>query len=275
MASLQGTLTHDQRKKRLNKERQAHYRKKQRTKNVTQDNNGIKRHELGWMDKICTHCGAKFWIEEKDHHSSLTSPSFAVCCAGGKVSLPPLLKPPSYLLNLYTTSSSDANLFRKNIRGYNNLLACTSFGASIDERFRGQGVSNFRIHGQVYHRIGTLLPEVGHPPMFAQLYIYDTDHENKNRHNIMEDLNNDILQHLQNMLDEFNPYIKTFRQVRDIVLLNATSEISMIIHSDRASGSHCYNAPTSSEVATIMIGDGYNVSVTNRDILLKLRDGCL
>ena len=178
------------------------------------------------MDQICIHCGAKFWIDDKDHNSSQASPSFAICCVGGKVSLPPLLKPPSYILDLYTSSSSDAALFRKNIRGYNNILACTSFGANIDERFQGQGVSNFRIHGQVYHRIGSLLPENEHFPAFAQLYIYDTEHENENRQSIMQDLNNDILLNLQNMLDECNPYIRSFCQVRDIILSNATSQIN-------------------------------------------------
>jgi hypothetical protein len=93
------------------------------------------------MDQICVHCGAKFWIEEKDRDSRQSSPSFALFCAGGKVSLPPLLKPPTYLLDLYTSSSSDASSFRKNIKDYNNLLACTSFGA--DGRFQGRGVSNF------------------------------------------------------------------------------------------------------------------------------------
>ena len=136
------------------------------------------------MDQICTHCGAKFWIDEKDHNSSQISPLFAMCCADGKISLPPLLKPPQYLLDLYTSSNSNATSFHRNIRGYNNLLACTSFGANIGKEFQGQGISNFRINGQVYHSIGSLLPEDGNSPMFAQLYIYDTEHENKNRHNI-------------------------------------------------------------------------------------------
>src|SRR5204863_8696006 len=127
------------------------------------------------------------------------------CCAHGKVLLPRLIEPPPYLLNLYTSSESDAISFRKNIRCYNNILACTSFGANI-EKFQGQGVSNFRTHGQVYHRIGPLLPEEGQPPGFAQLYIYDSEHENMNRHNIMQDLDNNILQNLLNMLDRSNPY---------------------------------------------------------------------
>ena len=104
----------EQRNKRLRNKKQANYRKRQKTRYYEtnkQNNNNTKRHKLGRMDRICIHCGAKFWIEEKDCNSSQTSPSFTVCCAGGKVNLPPLLELPSYLLNLYTSSTSDANSF--------------------------------------------------------------------------------------------------------------------------------------------------------------------
>ena len=74
-------------------------------------------------------------MNEKDQRSTLTSPTFAVCCAGGKVRLPPLLRPPPYLINLYTSLESEANNFRKNIRSYNSLLVCTSFGADINGEF--------------------------------------------------------------------------------------------------------------------------------------------
>jgi hypothetical protein len=63
-----------------------------------------------------------------------------MCCAGGKVRLPPVLDPPPYLLDLYTSSHSEAISFRKNIRAYNGILAYSSFGANIDESFQGQGV---------------------------------------------------------------------------------------------------------------------------------------
>ena len=167
-----------------------------------------------------------------------------------------------YLLNLYTSSASDAISFRKNIRCYNNILACTSLGANIDT-FQGQGVSNFRIHGQVYHRIGPLLPEEGHLPAFAQLYIYDSVHENDNRHNIMQELDENILQNLLNVLDECNPYIQNFRHVRDLIQTNGSDEIFMVIHADRSQDSRRYNTPTASEVAAIMVGDGYELHTAN------------
>ena len=86
----------------------------------------------------------------------------------------------------------------------------------------------------------------------------------------MQDLDDNILLNLQNMLDKYNPYVQSFRQARNIILSNTTSEISMVIYSDRTHNPHCYNAPTSSDVAAIMIGDGYNIEPTNRDICLRL-----
>jgi len=85
-------------------------------------------------------------------------------------------------------------------------------------------------------------------------------------------LYDNILRHLQNMLDEYNPYIQSFRQARDIILSNPTSEISMVIYNNRTYNSHCYNPPTSSDVAAIMIGDGYDQNPTNRDICLRLHN---
>ncbi|CAG8561858.1 4656_t:CDS:2 [Racocetra fulgida] len=221
---------------------------------VNRRRNWITHYELRRMDQTCAYCEAKFWMKEKDHSSNQRSSTFATCCAHGKVCLPPLLELPSYLLNLYTSSESTANLFCKNIKKYNNVLACTSFGANIDE-FQGRGVFNFRIHGQVYHRIGSLLPEESHAPKFTQLYIYDTAHENQNRCNIMQDLDEGILQNLQNMLDQHNPYIQNFRQVRDIIQTDPTIEVSLLIHGDRTKDSRRYNISIASEVAAIMVGD--------------------
>ncbi|PKY58404.1 hypothetical protein RhiirA4_480296 [Rhizophagus irregularis] len=240
----------ESRRKRLARERQVSLRERRkindenrhpdhteqeindRTNELERTDNGITRHELGRMNQTCIHYGAKFWMEEKNRNSSLASPAFSICCAHGKVCLAPLIVLPPYLLNLYTSSDSDAVSFRKNIRRYNNVLVCTSFGADINV-IAGQGISDFRIHSQVYHRIGSLLPEDGLQPAFAQLYIYDTEHENANRHNVMPDLNNGILHNLLIMLDECNPYIRNFRRVRDLIQMNVPDEIFMVIHADR------------------------------------------
>ena len=49
----------------------------------------------------------------------------------------------------------------------------------------------------------------------------------------------------------------------------------MLIHSDRIRDPRQYNVPTASDVTAIMIGDGYDINPSNRDILLRLHDGGL
>ena len=76
------TAMTEQRKRKLKRENQSRYRKKQKTKPGSgvnllerqQQYANVWRHELGRMDQICIHCGAKFWIDEKDHNSSQASP---------------------------------------------------------------------------------------------------------------------------------------------------------------------------------------------------------
>lgn len=48
-----------------------------------------------------------------------------------------------------------------------------------------KGLYIFRMSGQNYHQIGSLLPEIGKTPQFAQLYKYDTENEINNRMNYL------------------------------------------------------------------------------------------
>jgi hypothetical protein len=66
-----------------------------------------------------------------------------------------------------------SRLFRQNIRMYNSALSFTSMGAKIDDNnITGtRGVYSFHIHGEIYHSIGTLLPNNEEHPQFAK-YTY-------------------------------------------------------------------------------------------------------
>ena len=105
---------------------------------------------------------------------------------------------------------------------YNSALSFTSIGAKIDDHITGtRGVYTFQIHGEMYHNIGTLLPDNNDEhPQFAQIYIYDTDNELQNRMNIMPNFNPNILMELQQMLNDINPYVKTFRQASDMLIIS-------------------------------------------------------
>jgi hypothetical protein len=63
------------------------------------------------------------------------------------------------------------------------MFAFTSMGGQIHDHINnGSGPPTFILSGQNFHRIGSLLPEAGTTPKFAQLYIVDTENEVQNRH---------------------------------------------------------------------------------------------
>lgn len=74
--------------------------------------------------------------------------------------------------NLFSGTDAKSRHFLSNIRSYNNMFAFTSLGGRVDTgRNDGHGPPQFIISGQKYHRIGSLVPEEGQTPKFAQLYI--------------------------------------------------------------------------------------------------------
>jgi hypothetical protein len=111
----------------------------------------------------------------------------------------------------------------RQIRSYNSLFAFTSLGANIDKTINnGSAPYVFKINGVMHHRIGTLLPRRGIRSKFAQLYIYDTEHEAQNRPGIFEiddrvadQPEPDIVLSLLGTLNEHNQLFKAFRYARD------------------------------------------------------------
>ena len=64
--------------------------------------------------------------------------------------------------------------FKKDIRAYNAALAFTSLGVKLDRSVAtGTGPYSFRIHGELCHLAGSLLPAEGEDPRYAQLYIHN------------------------------------------------------------------------------------------------------
>ena len=100
---------------------------------------------------------------------------------------------------------------------------------------KGEGPYIFRINGQIHHRIGSLLPEKGHRPEYAELYVFDTKYEIENRIKALNkeqsnesDINPFIVEHLKDMLDKCNPLVKIFRHARDLLDKNKGIDISIV-----------------------------------------------
>ena len=115
---------------------------------------------LGTMSYVCKFCCVGKWKEESN----------GMCCASGKVRLPALQPPPEPLRTYLTGEPDDSKSFLTNIiRCYNSAFQMTSFGGKMCAE-TGY-MPTFKVKGQVYHRIGLLLPSENESSKFMQLYF--------------------------------------------------------------------------------------------------------
>jgi hypothetical protein len=174
------------------------------------------------------------------------------------------------------------------IRSYNSLFAFTSFGASIDKTINnGTTPYVFKINGVVHHRIGTLLPQRGTQPKFAQLYTYDMEHETQNRLGMFETDDGaggqpdpEIALSLLDMLNENNSLVKAFRYARERLEREGDQKITLKFLGCNTRHDVQYNLPSNGEIAAIIVADyttgeyTYDVLVHDRECGLK-RVSCL
>ncbi|XP_049387184.1 uncharacterized protein LOC125851434 [Solanum stenotomum] len=233
------------------------------------------RLNLGPPTYTCQYCQAILWYEERtDKGKNTRQPKFTLCCMEGRIRVPLLTQSPPYLKYLLGNEFGKVGMnFRKNIRVYNSMFAFTSMGGRVDRSInRSKGPYVFRISGQNYHHIGSLLPEIGKSPQFAQLYIYDTDNEIENRIKSLmhEEVETEIVQEISEMLDEHNVLVKSFRMARDRYIEQPQAEFHMSILSERTQDGRQYNRPTASEVAGLIVGDLTDANF-QRDVIVDHR----
>ncbi|XP_076905357.1 uncharacterized protein LOC143561098 [Bidens hawaiensis] len=175
--------------------------------------------------------------------------TYFLCCGYGKVELPEFKDAPPAYKDLFSNVGPKSKFFLKNIRRYNSMFAFTSMGRKVDSSInRGNAPFVFRISGQNYHSIGSLLPENGSKPKFSQLYIYDTENEVSNRQCL-------------------------FRMARDRFQENPHANLKLRLIGRRQQDGRTYNLPSSSEVAALIVGDIGNIEP--RDIIVETKTGSL
>ncbi|XP_058761349.1 uncharacterized protein LOC131634741 [Vicia villosa] len=236
-------------------------------------------YDIGDQSYECAHCQACMWYQEKvNRHKITATPRFYRCCRGGKIVLPFLEQPPQVLQDLlFNNTYSDSKNYQANIRTYNAMFSFTSPGMKFDTTYSKRGgPPTLRLQGQTCHRIGTLLPETGQPPQYAQLYIYDTDNEVEHKIKCFKDnkgIERPVVKKLKMMLDQHNVHAKAFRMARDVLRTNSFTDLKLRLISDRSEDARVYNKPTVSEVAALIVGD--IDSADKRDILIQRRNGGL
>ena len=231
----------------------------------------IEIHDLGRMSDVCQHCSALHWKAEQLSASKKDNVLFGTCCNSGRVQLPPLDPPPTAIRDLFTSQGPAAKEFRANIRQYNNAFAFTSLGVPRRRMLANQGGGpySFRIQGELCHWSGSLAPNEGEEPVFAQLYIYDPTaaHEARCRNN--RGLNPLTLQTLQDVLWDSHPYAAIYRHAHELLLQDESPEFSIRLHC--IGDKRRYNLPIANEVAVVIPGNEDAEAAGPRDIILHRR----
>jgi hypothetical protein len=222
----------------------------------------VEYYNVGSMDQVCQYCQALLFSGETS----------GLCCNNGQTQLAPLRSVPDRFKRLFTDRDQESRHFRSHIRAYNSIHAFTSTGVKVDDRFQGNGVSNFRIHGEMYHRMGSILPLEGNMPQFHQIYVYDPSDQVAHRQNLMDNLDSDVCETISDVLTEFNPYVRVFRNAAAILDRDPATNLSMVLRADPNRDSRRFNIPTADEVAVMLDS---NVQANRRDIVLHKNSGFL
>ena len=222
------------------------------------------------MNFVCPFCGAFHWEAEKIASTPPYRPEFSTCCQRGHVNLSLQSVPPHDLYTLFESSNDDGKEFRTNIRQYNMALAFTSLGVTEDKLVNRRGGWVFRVQGELCHLLGSLRPNDGKPPSYAQLYIYDAQLALAHRMTRNNNLRERTMKTLQSMMVDFHPYTNQFLQANEVLdrypdNSDANIRLRVLPGQDRRR----YNLPCSDEVAVILPSDG--TAPERRDIVLRPR----
>nr|KAJ0212967.1 hypothetical protein LSAT_V11C400213840 [Lactuca sativa] len=219
----------------------------------------------GDQNVVCELRHAKLWKNESSRGNKTGNKIFSLCCGYWKVELPPLKEPPQSYKQLYHAVDSKSKYFMKNIRRYNSMFSFTSMGGKVDSSInRGNAPYIFRLSGQNYHSIGSLLPSNGCQPRGSNHPSTSTD----------DSTNLQIIEDLKLMLDSNNNLVKCYRMVRDVFNSNPHADLKLRIIGKRQHDGRTYNLPTASEVAALIVGD-IGDFVDNRDIVVQTSSGSL
>lgn len=213
---------------------------------------------IGELSHHCSHCNAiKFKNETK-----------GFCCGNGKHKLDELPRLPPEIHDLYYGHSLHSEHFLSNLRKYNCVFQMTSFGCQ-EINITGWN-PNFRIQGQIYHLIGSLMPNDNQAAAFLQIYFLDASDQIETRMSITDNLKRDIVHELQHTLHTHNSYIRDLKSAYELAKHNRLKDFNISIQeSARPMGEHArrYNAPTCKEIAILMPSEPYG----QRDIIISSR----
>jgi hypothetical protein len=168
----------------------------------------------------------------------------------------PVADPPPELVQLFTIQNRTGKLFRDNIRAYNTCFSFTSHGGKVPTP-PNHGPYSYRLHGESYHLIGSVLPPPDGEPSFAQIYFHDSDNiqlQKRVEFAIRGSLNieRNLLRNIQDVILRDNPFSYQFRSIGSLGLGN--TERLVIRERVQEDDLRRFNAPTAAEIAVLLPG---------------------
>ena len=124
--------------------------------------------------------------------------------------------------------------------------------------------------------MGTLQPQNGRQPCYAQLYIYDEQAALAARNSRNPNLDHVTMGELQDMLIANNPFVPLYKQAYQVMCDSpdeSQPNLQMTIVLEQGADRRRYNLPTVDEVAAIIPGTGEEDINHHRDIVLRYKDG--
>lgn len=205
-------------------------------------------HDLGRMNVVCPHCGARFWDAELPKRRG---DRFDTCCKNGAIDMhdvpdrAPVPEPPadSPLRMLLSENGDDevgaiARDFRRHIHKINANMAFTSVFDTPDRNLdRSELNYIYQVQGTFYHRQGPLEP--GPRPRFAQLLFLNTAEALAHRNDQLGNIGRarEILPALEEYFRTHNPYYHLLLRAKEVLdqnqslrQLNLTPRLRLVRH---------------------------------------------
>ncbi|VDP42082.1 unnamed protein product [Heligmosomoides polygyrus] len=163
-------------------------------------------------------------------------------------------------------------------------MAMASIAAQLDNP-RGGGPYCFKVHGQIYHRVGALRPASGCVPHCAQVLILDTEEaaDELAGREVNRECDRSTFVQLHHILLTVNPYVQAFRlmdevskeeEQRSIAAQQPRRSVHMVFRQLTTDDQRRYNIASSNEVAVVYVGDDENIP-GERNLIVHERGGAV
>ena len=168
--------------------------------------------DAGPMDYQCGYCQAFYWHGEKTSKGK-----FNLCCGGGRLRhLRTASHPQPAFRRLLALVRSDR--FKKHARTLNTDYGFARMSTPMGQTHTGQGPRVFVAQGHVYHITHRPTRRTTPTELGQAFFMEDGEAERVRSRLMLTDVPTDMIACLHETLEEYNPYTRFYRTVRETLL---------------------------------------------------------